>query len=63
MMRAPEIHRMSIKECHISGDKELFIIGKNFTKDIKLYFCYGNQWQEQVTPVKGRSHYRSLIEN
>lgn len=28
MMRAPEIHRMSIKECHISGDKELFIIGE-----------------------------------
>lgn len=29
MMRAPEIHRMSIKECHISGDKELFIIGEH----------------------------------
>jgi len=63
MMRAPEIHRMSIKECHISGDKELFIIGKNFTKDIKLYFSYGNQWQEQVTPVKELFHQAHIVCN
>ncbi|RWS29860.1 nuclear factor of activated T-cells 5-like protein [Leptotrombidium deliense] len=53
----PEISKISTTECDISGNKELFIIGKNFLKDTKVIFKAENEnWMKTVEPDKEFLH-------
>lgn len=51
----PEICKMSMIECSISGAKELFIIGKNFLKDTRVIFKNG-AWNRSCEPDKEYLH-------
>ena len=52
----PEICKRSLTSCPATGGLELFVFGKNFTKDAKVYFQQkdNNQvrWEKVVTPDK-----------
>uniref|UniRef100_T1ISA8 Nuclear factor of activated T-cells 5 n=1 Tax=Strigamia maritima TaxID=126957 RepID=T1ISA8_STRMM len=66
----PEISKKSIKECSVTGGKELFIIGKNFLKDTKIIFEeethnggheMNKTWQDVVEPEKEFLHQTHLV--
>lgn len=52
----PEICKKSLSSCSAVGGLELFILGKNFLKDTKIYFQQvdddGLQWEQFVVPDK-----------
>ncbi|XP_019864955.2 uncharacterized protein LOC109594196 isoform X2 [Aethina tumida] len=52
----PEICKKSLKSCPANGGEELFVLGKNFLKDTKVFFQQydGGQvvWESGVTPDK-----------
>lgn len=53
----PEISRKSLKKCPVTGNDELFILGKNFLKDTVVIFQeIGTKdypvWEESVIPDK-----------
>jgi nuclear factor of activated T-cells 5 len=51
----PEICKMSLNECELSGGRELFIIGKNFLKDTRVIFKNGT-WNRSCEPDKEYLH-------
>lgn len=52
----PEICKKSLTSCPASGGLELFVLGKNFLKDTKVYFQQSEdghiRWEQVVTPDK-----------
>ncbi|RWS14867.1 nuclear factor of activated T-cells 5-like protein [Dinothrombium tinctorium] len=58
----PEISKMSITECDIAGNKELFIIGKNFLKDTKVFIKGETEnWSKTIEPDKEFLHSTHLV--
>ncbi|RWS27737.1 hypothetical protein B4U80_08412 [Leptotrombidium deliense] len=60
-MLEPEISRISSNASNIFGGKELFIFGKNFSKDSKVIFKFGKSWKKVVEPQKDYMHKTHLI--
>ncbi|XP_053211107.1 nuclear factor of activated T-cells 5-like isoform X2 [Panonychus citri] len=56
----PEICKISLSECKMTGGKELYIIGKNFLKDSKVIFKSDN-WGKIIEPDKEYLHSSHLI--
>lgn len=51
LLGCPEVHKISSTRSHIKGGDEVFIIGKNFTRDTKITFeCPAAQWSQTVDP-------------
>ncbi|XP_030761123.1 nuclear factor of activated T-cells 5 isoform X2 [Sitophilus oryzae] len=52
----PEICKKSLTSCPASGGLELFVLGKNFLKDTKVYFQQFDEgrvsWEQAVVPDK-----------
>lgn len=53
----PEICKKSLTSCPASGGLELFVLGKNFLKDTRIYFQQVDderriRWEQSVTPDK-----------
>lgn len=53
----PEICKKSLTSCPASGGLELFVLGKNFSKDTKVYFQQISEdrlvrWEQAVVPDK-----------
>ncbi|XP_025829828.1 uncharacterized protein LOC108738118 isoform X2 [Agrilus planipennis] len=52
----PEISKKSLTSCPASGGLELFILGKNFLKDTRVFFQQvdeqGVRWEQSVVPDK-----------
>lgn len=52
----PEICRKSLSGCPSTGGLDLFIIGKNYSKDTRVVFksirktSFNTIWEESVTP-------------
>ncbi|XP_044752311.1 nuclear factor of activated T-cells 5 isoform X3 [Coccinella septempunctata] len=53
----PEISKKSLTSCPATGGLELFVLGKNFSKDTKVYFQQTNDdrtvvWEQSCVPDK-----------
>lgn len=53
----PEICKKSLTSCPASGGLELFVLGKNFLKDTRIYFQQVDEdrrvrWEQSVAPDK-----------
>lgn len=52
----PEICKKSLTSCPASGGLELFVLGKNFLKDTKVFFQQYEdghvRWEQSVVPDK-----------
>lgn len=51
----PEICKKSLSRCHVNGNEEIFIIGKNFLKDAKVIWKNAI-WSKVVEPDKEYLH-------
>lgn len=51
LLGCPEVHKISATRSDIKGGDEVFIIGKNFTRDTKLLFeCPAGNWTDKAIP-------------
>ncbi|RWS03112.1 hypothetical protein B4U79_08720 [Dinothrombium tinctorium] len=50
VLGSPEIHKMSTNRSHVNGGEDLFVIGRNFTKDLKVIFEHESSWRQVVEP-------------
>lgn len=51
LLGCPEVHKISATRSELKGGEEVFIIGKNFTRDTKMCFeCPVGNWSAKVEP-------------